>query len=400
MDVLIKRARIVDHKKDMVGDVYVKNGKIYKIGNDINVDCRIINGEGLVLLPSFIDLHAHFRDPGLTYKEDILSGSLAAVKGGYTAVNLMANTKPVCSTMDIVNYVLQKIKSIGLVDAHQCLSVTRNFDGTDISHLDEIDGSIKFISDDGNGVQNDKVMLYPMEKAKEKGITVISHAENKEIAEVDSRLSENIMTVRDIMLAKYTGCHLHMAHVSTKEAMEEIINAKRQGYNITCEVMPHNIALTSDVSYRVNPPLRKQYDVDFLINAIKDGWVDAIATDHAPHSAEDKLKGAPGISGLEISFTVCYTTLVKGGHITLNKLSELMSRNPARLMGLNKGVLEKGFDGDLVLVDLEKKHKVDTGKFASKGKNTPFHGMEFYGKIVSTIKGGKIVYCEEADHDN
>lgn len=400
MDILIKGARIVDYKRDFIGDVYIKSGTIYKVGTDINIDCEVINGEGLVLLPSFIDLHAHFRDPGLTYKEDIYSGSLAAVKGGYTAVNLMANTKPVCSTMEIVDYVLKEAKETGLVDVHQCVSVTRNFDGCDIGHLDSIDETIRFVSDDGNGVQNDIVMLKAMEKAKSKGITIISHAENKEINAIDSRLSENIMTVRDIALAKYTGCHLHMAHVSTKEAMEEIINAKRQRFSITCEVMPHNIALTGEVTYRVNPPLRNRDDVNFLISAIKEGWVDAIATDHAPHSVEDKLNGAPGISGLEVSFPVCFTTLVKGGHITLSRLTELMSRNPANLMGINKGEIQEGFDGDLVLVDIEKSWVIDTEKFVSKGKNTPFNGMEFYGSVVKTIKGGKIVYSEEEGHDN
>lgn len=400
MDILIKGARIVDYNKDFYGDVYIKGGKIYKVGENIDGDCSVIHGEGLLLLPSFIDLHAHFRDPGLTYKEDILSGSRAALKGGYTAVNLMANTKPVCSTMDTVRYVQEKAASIGLVDVHQCVSVTRDFDGEDISHLNHLEDCVKFISEDGKGVQKDLVMLKAMEKANSKGMTVISHAENMDLSPIDWRLAENIMTVRDITLAKHTHCHLHVAHVSTREAMGEIINAKIKGFNITCEVMPHNIALTDEVSYRVNPPLRKKTDVSFLIEAIKEGWVDAISTDHAPHSAEDKLKGAPGISGLETSFAVSYTVLVKGGHITLNKLSELMSKNPAKLMMMNKGKIEEGYDGDVVLVGLNAKWTVDPEKFLSKGKNTPFENREYYGKVVKTIKGGKILYSEEETYDN
>jgi len=399
-DLLIKNVHIVDCNKDFYGDVYIKAGRIFKFGGNLNAGCRVIDGEGLLLLPSFVDLHAHFRDPGFTYKEDILSGSRAAVKGGYTAVNLMANTNPVCSTMDTVRYVQKKAGSIGLVDVHQCVSVTRGFDGKDISHIDSLEASVRFISEDGKGVQEDRVMLKAMEKAREKGITIISHAENMDISPVDWRLAENLMTARDLVLAKHTGCHLHMAHVSTREAMEEIIRAKEEGFPVTCEVTPHHIALTDEVDYRVNPPLRKESDVRFLIEAVKEGWVDAISTDHAPHSFEDKQKGAPGISGLETSFAVSYTVLVKAGHITLNKLSELMSKRPAELMNVKKGRIEEGYDGDVVLVDISKKWTVDMKDFLSKGRNTPFEGREYFGKVVMTIKAGKLVYSEEEPYDH
>lgn len=391
MELLIKNSRVADFERDFTGDVYIKDGLICEIGENLNKNCNVIDGEGLMLLPSFIDLHAHFRDPGLTHKEDILSGSMAAVRGGYTGVNLMANTKPVCSSLEVVEYVLKKAKEIGLCDIHQTVSITRNMDGIDTSHLDDLDERIRFISDDGKGVRSSKVMLEAMNKGSKKGITIISHAEDDDIVSTDTRLSENLMSLRDICLCQATGCHLHLAHVSTKEAIEYVIEGKKKGINVTCEVTPHHIGLV-DSDYRVNPPIRSSEDVEALINAIKDGYVDTIATDHAPHTSEDKLKGSPGISGIETSFSLCYTSLVKKGHIDLKTLSRLMSKNPARMMKLNKGEIGMGFDGDLVLVDIEKSFKVDSSNFASKGKNTPLNGMELYGEIVATIKGGKIVY--------
>lgn len=394
MELLIKNARIIDASQDFVGDVYINNGVIDCIAPDIRKSCETIDAKGLVLMPSFIDLHSHFREPGFTNKEDIMSGSLAAAHGGYTAVNLMANTKPVCSTMDTVHYVLKKAEEINIIDVHQCISVTKNLEGKDISHLDDITYPVKFISDDGKGILDDDVMLKAMLKAKEKGLTVISHAEHEEYVKRNTRLSENFMTMRDIEAAKKTGCRLHMAHVSTKEAMAMVIDAKKDGYKITCEVTPHHIALTGEKSYRVNPPLREKEDIEFLIGALKDGWVDAIATDHAPHSAEDKVNGAPGISGIETSFPVCYTFLVKEGQLTINKLSELMSKNPALIMGYNKGEIKKGYDGDVVLVDLNTKFKVLSSNFISKGKNTPFEGMELYGIVKATVKRGRVIYRE------
>lgn len=395
MELLIREVTIIDAEKNIFGDVYIKDGKIQEIGSNLNRQCEEIRGEGKILLPAFIDLHCHFRDPGLTYKEDLLSGSLAALRGGYSAVNLMANTKPICSTMDTIGYVLDKAREIGLIEIHQTASITRNFDGKDISHLKDLDSSVRFISDDGKGIVSNKVMLEAMLFAKENDLTIISHVEDQELVQIDSRISENLMTIRDLYLARELEVRLHIAHVSTKEAMAEIIRGKREGGNITCEVTPHHIALTEETKYSVNPPLRRKEDISFLIGAIKEGWVDMIATDHAPHSIEDKLNGVPGISGLESAFSICYTKLVKEGHISLERLSQLMSKNPAKMMGLNKGLIKEGYDGDLVLVDIDQKHKINSDDFISKGKNTPFDGMEFWGKIVATIKGGKILYKEE-----
>lgn len=400
MELLIKGARIIDWRQDIISDVYIKNGTIQDIGNNIQVDCKIIDAKGLALLPSFVDMHCHFREPGFEYKEDLLSGNLAAVRGGYTAVNLMANTNPVCSNMEVVNYVLNRAKEIGLIDVHQSVSITNGFDGHSIYHLDNIDESVKIISDDGNGVENNRVMLQAMLKAVEKNLIIMSHAEDRELSLYDTALSENISTIRDIELANYTKARLHMAHVSTKEALQYIIDGKRKGINITCEVAPHHIALDNSTEYKVNPPLRNKEDVNFLIEGIKQGWVDVIATDHAPHSALDKEKGLPGISGLETAFSVCFTKLVKEKHISLNKLSELMSKNPANIMRLNKGQIKKGYDGDLVIVDLEKMYHIDISKFASKGKNTPFDKSKVWGSIEATIKAGENIYSREGLYDS
>lgn len=392
MEMLIKNVRIVDYTKDFYGDVYIKDGKIEKVDKEIIGECKIIDGKGKVLMPSFVDLHAHFREPGFTYKEDIETGSKAAVKGGYTVVNLLANTKPVCSDMKTVEYVLKRAHEVDLVHVHQTVSITKDLMGKDISHLDDIDEKVKFISDDGKGVDNNYVMLEAMQKAKDKNLTIISHAESQDLSHVDMRLAENFMTWRDIELAKYTDCKLHMAHVSTKEALEYVIDAKKEGYGITCEVTPHHLALPENTPYRVNPPIRENDDIEYLIKAIKDGYVDAIGTDHAPHSVEDKKNGSPGISGIETSFAVTYTKLVKEGHISLNELSNIMSKKPAKIMGLNKGQITDGYDADLVLIDLNESYQIDSEKFASKGKNSPFNGMNVYGEVLITLREGNLVY--------
>lgn len=395
METLIKEARIVDYANDFIGDIYVKDGIITEIGRNLNKNCTVVNAAKKILMPAFVDLHSHFRDPGLLYKEDIETGSKAAVRGGYTAVNLMANTKPVCSDMETVNYVVKKAKEVGLIDVHQTVSITKDFDGEDISHLQNLTDEVKCISDDGKGVYENVVMLQAMEFAAKKKLVVMAHEEDYKIAPISERLSENIMTVRDIALAKHTGCHLHLCHVSTKEAMDEIVKAKMSGCNITCEITPHHIALTDKIDYKVNPPLRSIEDVKFIVNCIKAGYVDAIGTDHAPHTAEDKKNGACGISGIETAFSVCYTSLVKKRVINLNKLSEIMSKNPAEILTLNKGKIEIGYDGDFVLVDINEKYTVNTKEFESKGKNTPFDGMELYGTVIKTIKGGEVVYSRE-----
>jgi len=396
MGLLIKNARIVDITQDFIGDIYINNGLIEEIGKEINKDnVQIFNCNGKTLMPAFIDTHAHFRDPGLTWKEDIETGSRAALKGGYTGVCLMANTNPICSSKETLEYVRHRSKELDLIDIHQCLSVTRNFDGITLNHLEELadDKEIKAISDDGVGISNSNTMLEAMDIAKKNNWVIMSHAESPEFSKVDMRIAENIMTLRDVELAKLSGARLHMCHVSTKESIKYIIDGKMNGANITLEITPHHIGLTRDINdYRVNPPIREKEDVDAIIEAIKLGLVDTIGTDHAPHTTEEKKKGSPGMVGLETAFSICYTKLVKENNISLNQLSELMSYNPAKILDMNKGKISVGTDGDLVLVDIDRKIKVKPEEFESKGKNTPFDGMELYGEILATIKGGEIKF--------
>lgn len=398
MNLLIKNVNLIDESNNFFGDIYIEKGVIKELGTELNKECETLDGKGLVLMPAFIDTHAHFRDPGFEYKEDIESGSKAALRGGYTTVTLMPNTKPVCSSKEILDYVVNKGKEIGLVDLYQTVSITKNLSGEEINHLREFEGNpnVKAITDDGKGVSDSKIMMEAMKIAKENNWIVMSHAESPEFSKVDMRLAENMMTWRDITLAKFVDCRLHMSHVSTKEAMKYIIEGKNDGVKVTCEITPHHLALNNKISnYRVNPPIREEEDVNFLIKAIKMNYVDCIGTDHAPHSKEDKEKGAPGMIGIEQAFSICYTKLVKENHISLNKLSQLMSGNAAKLLNINKGKLQPGFLGDLVLIDLNKKRIFKEEDIVSRSKNTPFNGMEFYGDVVVTIKNGKIVYKGE-----
>ncbi|EOU1991423.1 dihydroorotase [Clostridium perfringens] len=398
MNLLIKNVNLIDESNNFFGDIYIEKGLIKELGTELNKECETLDGKGLVLMPAFIDTHAHFRDPGFEYKEDIESGSKAAVRGGYTTVTLMPNTKPVCSSKEILDYVVNKGKEVGLVDLYQTVSITKNLSGEEINHLREFEGNpnVKAITDDGKGVSDSKIMMEAMKIAKENNWIVMSHAESPEFSRVDMRLAENMMTWRDITLAKFVDCRLHMSHVSTKEAMKYIIEGKNDGVKVTCEITPHHLALNNKISnYRVNPPIREEEDVNFLIKAIKMNYVDCIGTDHAPHSKEDKEKGAPGMIGIEQAFSICYTKLVKENHISLNKLSQLMSGNAAKLLNINKGKLQPGFLGDLVLIDLNKKRIFKEEDIVSRSKNTPFNGMEFYGDVVVTIKNGKIVYNGE-----
>ena len=399
MNLLIKNANVIDANGKFQGDILIIDGIINQIGKNIDKNgVEILDAKGYTVMPSFIDTHAHFREPGLTYKEDIESGSKAAAKGGYTGVCLMGNTNPICSTKEVVEYVRNKVREVGLIDVHQCVSITENFNGKSIEHLGAFndDNELIAITDDGVGVMDSSIMMKAMEKAKENKWIIMSHAEDRTFSKIDMRIAEDLMTIRDLYLAKVTGARLHMAHVSTVESINAIRESKKTGSNVTCEVTPHHIGLTSDISnYRVNPPIRDKEDVRFLIDAIKLGYVDCIGTDHAPHTDEEKDKGSPGMTGIELAFQICYTVLVKNNGLSLNDLSRIMSYNPGKILSLNTGKLEIGFNGDLVLVDLNKKIKIDREKLVSKSKNTPFHGEDVYGNVVLTIKCGKIVYKGE-----
>jgi len=394
--MLIKNAR--DAKGNPL-DLLIKDGVIAAMG--LNLDPQgedVLEADGRTLLPSFIDTHTHWRTPGFEYKEDISTGSAAAAAGGYTFCTLMPNTNPVCSSAQIANAVVEEAKRVGLCDVHQTLSIATNFDGKTLDHLKTMPESIRAVTEDGHGVMNNEVMAKAFAICAQRGVIIMSHAEDSDISPWDYRLAENIETIRNIHLSSYYGTRLHMCHVSTKESIEAIQEAKWKGVPVTCEVTPHHLWFDDTMcQYRVNPPIRKDYDVQALIEACKLGMVDSIGTDHAPHSDEDKAKGACGMVGSETAFGVCYTVLCKNNGMSLEALSELMSANPARIMGLEKkGRMELGCRADLVLVDLDTEWVVDKTKFHSKSSNTPFEGAHLWGKVLTTIKGGKITYRAEA----
>jgi len=394
--MLLKNIRIVDDRQDFTGDIAVKEGVIVQVGTRLPVETDTIDftGKKLILLPAFTDLHAHFRDPGFTHKEDLLSGSRAALRGGYTAVNLMPNTNPVCSNMDLVRNIEQRLQAVGLIYGNQTLSMTKDLLGVDYHHLTLLQkNEIPFITDDGKGVNNDAVMESIFDICKEKNIVIMSHAEDNRYSKTDMRKAENSMTFRDLKLCERCHGRIHFCHVSTIEAIEAIAEARHRGVRVTCEVTPHHLFATSEEvnHYRVNPPFRDQHDVEALIMAIQTGVVDAIATDHAPHTSEDKANGAPGMVGLEIAFALCYTKLVKNGYISLQKLVQLMSTTPSAMMHLNKGRIEVGMQADFAIVDLDNPYIIDPKKFISKSHNTPFAGKEVYGQIVHTVFKGKIM---------
>lgn len=394
--ILFKNAKVVDEDKDIIQDVLVEGSKILKVSENIIDDkAKTIDCNNLTLMPSFVDLHSHFREPGYEYKETLETGSKAAVKGGYTYVNLMGNTNPIASSMKEVDYVLDKIKEIGLINAHQVVSVTKNFDGKTLSHLDDIDeNKVKFISDDGRGVISNITSYNSMLIAKKHNFTIMTHAEDMNLTPIDYRISENIITFRDLYLCQVTGARLHLSHVSTKEAIKAIRLAKTNNVNVTAEVTPHHVMLY-DNDFRVNPPIRKKEDTEEIIRGIKDGTVDVISGDHAPHSKEDKEKGSPGLPSLETGFAVIYTALVRKNHITLSKLSQIMTANGYRIIGdkyKDYGKIKEGYNADLALIDTEKEWTVRGEDFVSKGKVTPFEGMKLYGKVLMTFKDGKVVY--------
>lgn len=392
---------LITNAKDCTGRVYdlwLKDGRIAAIGTALPVppNEETLDARGLTVLPAFVDTHCHWRTPGFEYKEDIATGSAAAAAGGYTFVNLMPNTKPVCSDAATVHAVQDAAQKTGLCDCNQTVSITKDFDGQTLDHLLTLPDDIRFITEDGNGVMNNAVMARAFAIASDRGLVVMSHAEDREISPWDYRLAENIETVRNLHLAEYYQTPLHMCHVSTKEAIRAIMQSKfENGAPVTCEVTPHHLWFDeTTLQYRVNPPIRAKADVDALVAAIKQGVVSCIGTDHAPHSVEDKAKGAAGMVGLETAFAVCYTKLCRMEGLPLEHLSALMSANPAAILGLGdrKGQLAPGYDADLVLVDTDHMFTVHADALHSKSKNCPYDGANLYGKICCTIKGGKITY--------
>jgi len=402
--LLLKNFRIVDETSDARGSVLVEGGLIKEVifENEAQNADIVIDGRNLALMPAFVDLHAHFREPGFPEKETLESACLAAAAGGYGTVVCMANTAPPTDSLLQALSIRERTTALGLVDVYPALSLTQKMEGRQLSEitlLPENDQSprpdIRLLSEDGKDVADDALFLAAMAEARRTGIPISCHCD------LDG---ENNATRRAIELGKKAGCHIHIAHVSTKEAVELIREAKKTisastGFKLTCEATPHHIALTErdaaalglTTHGKVSPPLRTEEDRQALIAAIVDGIVDAIATDHAPHTQADKEKGSPGFTGLETAFAVCYSTLVAPGYISLSKLSSLMSAAPARILvhggrgrdaeEEDRGRIQPGLRADFAVADLSARWTVDPAVFKSRGKNSPFAGRELCGRI-------------------
>jgi len=383
---------------------------------------EVVDAAGKLVSPGFIDMHVHLRDPGFTHKEDIVTGSRSAAKGGFTTIACMPNTRPVTDTPETVSYIINKAEEAKLVKVLPYAAITKNELGrelTDFAALKEA-GAIGF-TDDGVGVQNAQMMKDAMALAKSLDMPVIAHCEDDSLVKGAwasegefSRKhgikgipneSEAIHVGRDVLLAEATGVHYHVCHVSTEQSVRLIRLAKQVGVSVTAEVCPHHLILSDedipgldDANWKMNPPLRTPKDVEAVLEALEDGTIDIIVTDHAPHSAEEKAKGvdlAPfGIVGLETAFPLLYTKFVETGRWTLGFLLQRMTADPARVFRLEQGTLEVGKPADITIVDLQTTKKVDPSTFLSKSNNTPFGGWELKGWPCATIVDGTIVWTE------
>ena len=439
MDILIKGGHVINPatKMDEVADVRIENDEIAEIGKNLKAKKtdRVIQAKGYYVMPGFIDMHVHFRDPGFEQKEDIYTGMAAAAHGGYTTVLTMPNTKPVVDNADVVNYVHTKAASGHCIHVMQVGAVTKGQQGKELADIKGmVEAGIPAISEDGKSVMNAEVYREGMLEAAKYGIPVLAHCEdinmvNGGVMNADAKAKEldmpgitnsveDVIIARDIVLSKETGAQLHLCHCSTADSVKMVKLAKEEGLKVSAEVCPHHFTLTSDdikkfvpqiedgilirhetdadTNYKMNPPLRTGKDVEALKEGLRDGIMDVISTDHAPHTFDDKntsMKKAPfGIVGLETAACLTYSELVLGGYLTPMQMAEKMSYNPARIIGIDKGDIQPGKKADVVLFDPNETYRIDKNTFASKGRNTPFDGREVTGRVKLTICDGNIVY--------
>lgn len=428
MKLLIKNGTLIDPvlNSEQITDILLEDGQIAAIGVGLeDSEAQVVEAAGLAVAPGLIDMHVHFRDPGFTYKEDIISGSHAAAHGGFTTVTCMPNTKPTVDCPEMISYVLDRSKQGSGVNVLPIGAVSVGEKGeqlTDAKALKQA-GAVA-LSDDGVPVQNANLMRDALICASRAGLTVLTHCEDadmvKNYAVNEGRISrqlgihgrpaiaEEIMVMRDAMLAEETQTAVHICHISTGRAVDIVRKYKKKGVKITCETCPQYFTLNQreileqGAMARVNPPLRTTRDVAAILAGLKDGTIDCIVTDHAPHSEEEKARGleqAPsGMVGLETSLGISLTQLYHTGEMTLPEVIAKMTVNPARILNLEKGRLSVGSDADLTIFDPNEEWVVDASKFASKGRNTPFNGRTLKGKVKYTIVAGKIVYQDGGEN--
>ena len=425
MILLIKNGTVINpgDKTTTKADVLVKDGKVTKIAPAIkDAADDILDAKGCYVMPGFIDLHVHLRDPGLEYKEDIQTGGAAALHGGFTTIVAMPNTKPVADKPDVINYVKHKAEAVTKVHVLQAGAVTKGQKGEELADIRGMAAAgSPAISEDGKSVMNAQLYREGMKIAAEEGLAVLAHCEDINmvhggVLNADAKSKElgfagitnsveDVIVARDILLAKETGVRLHLCHCSTKDSVRMVELAKEEGLPVTAEVCPHHFCMTSDditeddANYKMNPPLRTKEDVEALKKGLADDIMDVIATDHAPHAAREKEQGiqkAPfGIVGLETAAALTYTELVKPGILTPMQMAEKMSYNPAKVLGLEKGTVAEGSHADLTIFDPECEWVINPAEFLSKGKNTPFGGKKVTGKVMATIVDGEIAYREK-----
>lgn len=423
---LVKGGHLVDPVNGIDGrmDILISDGKVLKVLEKISEsdpaasEAKVIDATGKVVMPGFVDLHVHLREPGFEYKETIMTGAKAAARGGVTTICPMPNTNPVIDSPAMVKDLLDRAKGAP-VNILPIGAITLGQEGIDIADIAGMkEAGAVAISEDGKSVINSWLFLQALYDAAEAGIPVFSHCEDESLVDggvmnygkKSKKLGlpgiknavEDIIVARDIILAGDAGCRLHLCHCSTANSVALVEMAHKQGLYVTAEVCPHHFTMSDDEiteddgRFKMNPPLRSRADVAALRNALRDGTMEVISTDHAPHGMEEKaqtmLKAPFGIVGLETSFALGYTVLVKGGYLTLSQLVEKMSVNPAKVIDIDKGSLAKGKIADLVIADIESSYTIDSSKFVSKGKNTPFNGREVYGRIEKTFVNGRIVY--------
>ena len=422
MLLLIKNGTVINpgDKTQQKADVLVEDGVIKKIAPKQSVKAdKVIDAKDCLVMPGFIDLHVHLRDPGQEEKETVETGAKAAAHGGYTTIVAMPNTKPVVDNPDVVNYVHHKAEDVAVVNVLQVGAITVGQRGTELADIEGmVEAGIPAISEDGKSVMNAQIYREAMTLARKYDIPVLAHCEDINLVhggvvnadEATAKLHfpgitnsvEDIIIARDIMLAKETGAALHLCHCSTKDSVRMVEVAKKEGIRVTAEVCPHHFTLTSDdikeddANYKMNPPLRTKEDVEALKEGLKNDIMDVISTDHAPHTAIEKgagIKHAPfGIVGLETVAALTMTELVDKGYLTIMQMAEKMSYNPAKVLGLDKGVVEEGKVADLVVFNPKKEYEIDPSTFYSKSRNTPFGGKKVKGEVEATIVAGEVVY--------
>ncbi|MDD3137974.1 MAG: dihydroorotase [Lachnospiraceae bacterium] len=423
MRILIKEGLVIDpySKREEVCDVLIEDGKIVRVESEIEeIADQIISAKGYFIMPGFIDLHVHLRDPGLEYKETLTTGGLAAAKGGVTTICAMPNTKPVIDTAKKVEKVHERSKNECAVHVIQIGAITAGQAGVELAAIEEMAKvGCKAISEDGKSVMNAALYRKAMNIAKKNNLAIFAHCEDINLVEggvmhADEKAEklglkgitnavEDVIVARDILLAKETGVKLHLCHCSTEDSVKMVAAAKREGISVTAEVCPHHFVLTTDDiiaddgNFKMNPPLRGQKDVEALKEGLRTNVMDVIATDHAPHAKEEKNKSikdaAFGIVGLETLAALTYTELVEKGILTRMQMAEKLSYNPAQVLGIkNKGAIAPGYIADIVIFNPEKEYQIDKNLFLSKGKNTPFHGRKVKGDICYTFVNGVLVY--------